>query len=82
MSTLLNETGYLVTHNMEKAEVLNGCFASAFYSKTIPQEFQVPETMGKGWSKNNGPLVEKEQVREYLSKLDIGKSNGPDGMLP
>ncbi|KFP47342.1 hypothetical protein N323_05380, partial [Cathartes aura] len=28
------------------------------------------------------PLVEEDQVREYLSKLDIHKSMGPDGMRP
>ena len=27
-------------------------------------------------------MVEKDQVREYFSKLDIGKSMGPDGMHP
>ncbi|KFP58288.1 RNA-directed DNA polymerase from mobile element jockey, partial [Cathartes aura] len=28
------------------------------------------------------PLVEEAQVRDYLSKLDIHKSMGPDGMHP
>ncbi|KAK4807097.1 hypothetical protein QYF61_018438 [Mycteria americana] len=40
------------------------------------------ETWGKVWSKEDVPLVEEDQVREYLSKLDIHKSMGPDGMHP
>ena len=46
------------------------------------QESQVPEIRGKGLSKEDVALVEEDQVREYLSKLDIPKSMGPDGMPP
>ncbi|KFV81143.1 RNA-directed DNA polymerase from mobile element jockey, partial [Struthio camelus australis] len=28
------------------------------------------------------PLIEEDQVRDYLSKLDTHKSMGPDGMHP
>lgn len=41
---------------------------------------QDPETRGKGWSKEDAPLVDKGQVREYFNKLDIPKSMGTDGM--
>jgi len=33
-------------------------------------------------SKEDVPLVEKDQVREYLSKLDKHKPLGPDQMHP
>ncbi|KAK4829233.1 hypothetical protein QYF61_002498 [Mycteria americana] len=33
-------------------------------------------------SKKDVPLVEEDQVSEFLSKLDIHKSMGPDGMHP
>ncbi|KAK4811992.1 hypothetical protein QYF61_022988 [Mycteria americana] len=66
---LLNKAGDLVTQDMEKAE----CHLCAS---------QVPETRGEGWSKEDVPLVEEDQVREYLSKLNIHKSVGPDGMHP
>jgi len=46
------------------------------------QESQVPKIRGKGWSKEDISLVEEDQVREYFSKLDVQKSNGPDGMHP
>lgn len=40
---------------MEKAEVLDA--SSALTSKTGLQESQVPESRGKGWSKDDVPLV-------------------------
>ncbi|KAK4832412.1 hypothetical protein QYF61_023091 [Mycteria americana] len=36
----------------------------------------------KAGARKNVPLVEEDQVREYLSKLDIHKSMGPDRMHP
>ena len=65
--------------NMEQAEVLNASFAPVFPSKTSLQESQASETRGKGWSKEDVILVEENQVRLYLSKLDIHKSMSPDG---
>lgn len=69
-------------HNMEKAEVLNATFASVFTSKTRSQESQVPETRGIIWSKEDAHFIEKDQVREYLSELDICKSMVPEGIHP
>lgn len=34
----------------------------------------------KGWSKEDVPLVEENEAREYLSKIDFLKPTGPDGM--
>ncbi|GAB0193858.1 mitochondrial enolase superfamily member 1 [Grus japonensis] len=76
---LLNEVRDLVTQNMEKAEVLHAAFASICTSKTSFPESQVPETSGRVWSKEDIPLVEEDQVREYLRKLAVHKSVGPDG---
>lgn len=40
--------------------------------------FRNPRT----WIKKGITVVEEDQVREYLSKLGINKSIGPDGMQP
>ena len=64
---------------MEEAEILNAFFASVF---TGLQESRVPETQGKVWSKEGVPLVEEDQVREYLSKADIHELMVLDGMHP
>lgn len=53
--------GDLVTQHMKKAEVVN----------VAGEECQVPETRAKGWSKEDVPLLEEDQVRDYLSKLDV-----------
>ncbi|PKU32263.1 rna-directed dna polymerase from mobile element jockey-like [Limosa lapponica baueri] len=47
-----------------------------FTSKTGLEESRAPE------SKEDIPLVEEDQVREYLRKLDIHKPMGPEGMHP
>lgn len=38
--------------------------------------------MEKGWSKEDAPLVEEDQVRKYLSILDSQKFMCSDGMHP
>jgi len=56
---LLSETGALVTRDMVKAEVLKAFFASVFSSKMGLHEPWVPKTWGKGYSKEDVPLVEE-----------------------
>lgn len=57
-------------------------FTSVFPGKICHQESQAPETRGEVWNKADLPLVEENLVREYLSKLDVHKSLGPDGLQP
>jgi len=55
-------------------------FISVLTGKTGLQESQVPN--GKLQKKEDLPLVEEDQVREHLNKLDIQKSMRPGGMCP
>lgn len=84
---MTSEAGALVTQAMEKAEVTNSFSTSAFTSKNpnpLLQESQTPspDSGGKVWSKKDASLVEMDQVREHISRLDKTKSPGPDGMHP
>lgn len=63
---------------MEKAEVLNAAFMPVLTSKANLQESQVPGTKRKTLKK---PLLEKDQVREYLGEVDM-QSIVPDGIHP
>ncbi|GAB0180497.1 mitochondrial enolase superfamily member 1 [Grus japonensis] len=80
MGPLRNETGDLVTQDMEKAEVLNDFFASVFTGKCLSHTAQVTE--GRDWENAEPPTVGEDQVREYLRSLKVHKSMGPDELHP
>ncbi|GAB0205336.1 mitochondrial enolase superfamily member 1 [Grus japonensis] len=73
---LQNETGELVTQDMEKAEVLNDFFVSVFTGKCLSHTAQVAE--GRDWENAEPPTVGEDQVQEYLRNLKVHKSMGPD----
>ncbi|CAM5082368.1 unnamed protein product [Natator depressus] len=74
---LLNEGGNLVTEDVEKANVLNAFFAFVFRNKVSSQTTALGST---AWGGSDQPSVEKEVVRDYLEKLDVHKSMGPDAL--
>ncbi|CAM4666744.1 unnamed protein product [Caretta caretta] len=76
---LLNEGGNLVTEDVEKANVLNAFFASVFTNKVSSQTIALGST---AWGGGDQPSVQKEVVRDYLEKLDVHKSMGPDALHP
>ncbi|GAB0197153.1 mitochondrial enolase superfamily member 1 [Grus japonensis] len=77
---LQNETGDLVTQDMEKAEVLNDFFASVFTGKSLSHTAQVTE--GRDWEIAEPSTVGEDQVREYLRNLKVHKSMRPDELHP
>ncbi|GAB0193880.1 mitochondrial enolase superfamily member 1 [Grus japonensis] len=77
---LWNETGDLVTQDMEKAEVLNDFFASVFTGKCLSHTAQVTE--GRDWENAEPHTVGEDQVREYLRNLKVHKSMRPDELHP
>ncbi|CAM4495102.1 unnamed protein product [Caretta caretta] len=76
---LMSEGGNLVTEDVEKANVLNAFFASVFTNKVSSQTAALGITT---WVIDGQPSVEKEVVRDYLEKLDVHKSMGPDELHP
>lgn len=79
---LLKETGQFPTQDSEMSEVLYVFLVSVLTSKTGLHESQVPEARLNGWSKEDVSLLEEDQVREYLIKLDIFKFMGFEGCAP
>ncbi|GAB0183728.1 mitochondrial enolase superfamily member 1 [Grus japonensis] len=77
---LWNETGDLVTQDVEKAEVLNDLFASVFTGKSLSHTAQVTEGKVRDWENEEPTTVGEDQVREYLRNLKVRKSVGPDEM--
>ncbi|CAM4614010.1 unnamed protein product, partial [Caretta caretta] len=75
----MNEGGNLVMEDVEKANVLNDFFASVFTNKVSSQTAVLGITT---WGIDGQPSVEKEVVRDYLEKLDVHKSMGPDELHP
>ena len=63
-------------------DLLNAFFVSVFAAKDGPQASQSLHVRKEAWRKEDLPLVEKDRVRDHLSKLDTHKSKGPDGMHP
>uniref|UniRef100_K7EZK6 Reverse transcriptase domain-containing protein n=1 Tax=Pelodiscus sinensis TaxID=13735 RepID=K7EZK6_PELSI len=79
VQSLMDEGGNLVTEDVGKAEVLNAFFASVFTDK-VGSWTSAPSDAR--WNDDGQPVVVKEQVRNYLEKLNVHKSMGPDLMHP
>lgn len=68
----------------EKAEILNAILNSVFPRKMDLQKSLAPEAREQVWNKEDLILffLEEIQVREYLSKLEVCTSMGPERMNP
>jgi len=80
MCPLLKWARTLKTKDMEKTNVLNSF--SVFTVNTCLHQSQVPETTWKMWSGEDLPSAEDDQIREYVNKLEVHKSMGPNGKYP
>ena len=78
MGPLWEETGGLVTRDMEKAEVLNDFFTSVFTGKCSSHTTQVAEGKGRDWENEEPPTAGEDQVRDHLRNLKVHKSTRRD----
>lgn len=63
---------------LEKVDVPNAAFTSAYSSKSGLQDPRLPEITGKTCSKEAVSLVGDEEVKKYLGNLDLKKSMGSE----
>ncbi|NXT11799.1 PO11 protein, partial [Prunella fulvescens] len=82
LGPLLDEGENLVTDE-EKVEVLNTFFTSVFSGKMACPQDNCPSGLVDGMREQNSPpVIQKEAVRELLSRFDVHKFMGPDGIHP
>ena len=82
MGPLQKEIGGLVMRYMEKTEVLNDFFASAFTIKGSSHTAQVAESTGKNLEKEDLPGVSEDRVQDHKKNLKVHKSMGSDEIHP
>ena len=83
VSPLMIGNGELASSDIEKAEVLNECFASVFTGGQASHICQDHEPLGEGVGSGFCPTVTVEQVRDLLLKLKVySKSMGLDDIHP
>lgn len=63
--------GDLVTRDKKKSKIINVFSALVLTGKICLQESQASDNSGKVWTYDDLPLVEEDQVKEYLNKLGI-----------
>lgn len=56
-----------MTKDKKKAKIFNALSALVLIGKICLQESQVSDTSGKVWTYQDLPLVEEDQVKEYLN---------------
>lgn len=74
---LLNKVDNRVPKDTQMFKVV---FALAFTSKVSSQAYLIPLSSSKACEREVLPMVEDNQVRNYLSRLDTHKFIGLDGM--
>ena len=72
----------LASSDIEKAEVLNECFASVFTGGQAFCVCQDHKPLGEGVGSGFCPTVTMEQVRVLLMTMNVSKSMGPDDIHP
>lgn len=74
--------GELASSDIEKAGVLNECFASVFIGGQASHVCQDHEPLGEGVGSGFCPTLTVEQVQVLLMKMNAYKSMGSDDIHP
>lgn len=70
---------YRYLHSKRKAREKVGLLKETCKKTEVSQ---APETRRKVCSKKDLPLVEGDQLKEHLNKLEVHRTMGPDGIYP
>lgn len=65
---------------MEKVEVHSSLFPLVFTGCQASHLSQVPEPLGRGRRSQIPPTLSKEQVWDYMMRLNVYRSVEPDGL--
>ncbi|PKU46017.1 rna-directed dna polymerase from mobile element jockey-like [Limosa lapponica baueri] len=78
---LPDEVGHLTNRDIDKAEKINGFFASVFNTNDGPGTPRNPGLGNCDWGNDKLP-VNSELVQDLVLQLDADKSMGPNGIHP
>ena len=76
---LVKDDSTLTVNDYEKCKVLNSFFSSVF---TNEDTSNIPDFEYKTNASASDAIIEIKEMEEVLSKLNISKSPGPDGIAP
>ena len=82
VSALKKENGEMTKEDNEKAEILNNYFSSVFTEENLTNIPFIAEAENSDGATLTDVVITPAAVKDKLSKLNVNKAQGPDGIPP